>query len=232
MRSSLLQDKRQNCVQRLDLSTPIFYCQPNIFNIKRTVRDTMLLKLQLLEYPDKIACCVCIYPSNLLLSNHASSSQLPVWWTQYICYISCQNFTRFSRTLSSVYIYKCAMHYIWKVKSLFYSWFKSTTALHYKYSFMMWKLCCLIMKKYYWFMFHNQISNMSNIKYCFKSECYSSWTRMTVAQCPNMDRTAKLIGNNWDLRVEYGYYTWYASDICMIKLFEWSLYEKSIQVII
>ena len=40
-RSSLLQDKRQNCVQRLDLSTPIFYCQPNISNIKRTVRETI-----------------------------------------------------------------------------------------------------------------------------------------------------------------------------------------------
>ena len=60
-------------------------------------------------------------------------------------------------------------------------------------------------------MFYNQISNMSNIKYWFKSECYSSWTRMTVAQIPNMDRTVKLIGNNWDLRVEYGY-TLYASD--------------------
>ena len=28
-------------MQRLDLSTPIFYCQPNIFNIKRTVRETI-----------------------------------------------------------------------------------------------------------------------------------------------------------------------------------------------
>ena len=112
-------------------------------------------------------------------------------------------------------------------KSNQFSLFKSSTALHYKYLFMMWKLCCLIMHK---ILIQVPLSNMSNIKYCLKSECYSSWTRMTVAQCPNMDRTVKLIGNNWNLRVEYGY-TWYASDLYMIMLFEWSLYEKSIQVI-
>ena len=92
-------------------------------------------------------------------------------------------------------------------------------------------VCCLIMDKILIQVLYNQILNMSNIKYCFKSECYSSRTRMTVAQCPNMDRTVKLIGNSWDLRVECGY-KWYARDLYMIKLFEWSLYEKSIQVIL
>ena len=76
----------------------------------------------------------------------------------------------------------------------------------------------------YWFRFYNQISNMPNIKYCLKSKCYSSRTRMTVAQCPNMDRTVKLIDNNWDLRVEYGY-TLYASDQA---IFVWKIHSSDL----
>ena len=112
MRSSLLQDKRQNCVQRLDLSTPIFYCQPNIFNIKRTVRETMVQILQLPEYLDfaNEGCTQLVRNKwqNRMLCLHLSFKSFIVkpciivpiasasfWWTQHICYISCQFHTIF-----------------------------------------------------------------------------------------------------------------------------------------
>ena len=71
----------------------------------------------------------------------------------------------------------------------------------------------------YWFRFYNQISNMPNIKYCLKSKCYSSRTRMTVAQCPNMDRTVKLIGNNWDLRADLEFVKKFTRPIFRVKEF-------------
>ena len=166
MRSSLLQDKRQNCVQRLDLSTPIFYCQPNIFNVKRTARETMLQKLQLPEYLDfaNEGCTQLVRNKwqNRMLCLHLSFQSFIVkpciivpiasasfWWTQHICYISCQNFTQFVKIFKDpfpLYVSICSALYL-KSQVIVFSWFKSTTTLQYKYLFMMWELCCLIMDK-------------------------------------------------------------------------------------